>query len=82
MSSPVRSEIHGVGRSKPVLAPRTGPWDPVHWHQAGNDGHIWGRRSNPTETATTNDNLTTTRSVNHTQVEVESRMSNGRLWER
>jgi hypothetical protein len=42
MSSPVRSEIHGVGRSKAVLAARTGPWDHVHGYDAGNDRHIWG----------------------------------------
>src|SRR5262249_35442343 len=55
MSSPVRSEIHRVGRSKAVVAARSGPWDPVHRYDGGNCGHIWGvgraqpqRRLSPT----------------------------------
>jgi hypothetical protein len=76
------SEIHGGTPPESVVARQTDPWDPVHGYDASDGGQIWGSRSNPTETATTADNLMTTRSVDHTQVEVESRTSIGRLWAR
>jgi hypothetical protein len=68
-------EIQGASRRWLGARVRAGSLKRCGMVGEGNGGHIWDSRSGPAGAATIADNITITRSVDHTQVEVGPRMS-------